>query len=418
MNFVFQACWGPHVDLGTMQFLVFCVSLIHIACAKPETSDTHSKQACYLPAAKLDFLHIPHVSPTFSSDEVSWGPSGQIEADFQYNSTTKTLKSLEVWKLQTRLLLEQKPWKKIPVSFFFQKIPWLGWGSWRFSPEIAHRSKLPRPLKQKIHPALPKLGSPCLKGLRHGIISMGREANQALKIYLSSCFDACCKLWGTKKDWLWNQLNFKNVQWTEKTCSHSFFACGKHLDKHAVMWHKSKILQHQNSPFTNLQKSLCGVGKLWIHSATTLSPSCEENPSSLPLMMFFVCHWACQKKPAHSTQQYRVICWTHFFQWRKKCQKFKIMRKLIQWDLRQGCPNLSHTVRITESWLGFILMLFHDDCADDEVIADDSGQWTVGWRWSTNLSLLAMRTWWQLGLSFIHDDFLLWQSVRNENCPA
>ena len=173
--------------------------------------------------------------------QLRWGilrPSDNIEADF----ITIHHKTLKAWKSESyNTLLGSKALKK--SSEFSSKNPMIGVGSWRFSSEIAHRSKLPPPLKQKIHPALPKLGSPCLKevAMHH---FHGRETNQALKINLSSCFDACCKRWGTKRLTL-KPSKFQNLQWTENMFR--FFLClRKAFDN--TQWHTCGTKQDTLAP--------------------------------------------------------------------------------------------------------------------------------------------------------------------------
>ena len=118
----FQACWASCWP-RCRAILSFCVSLIHICLRQARTSDTHSKQACYLPAAKW-LLHIPHVSQPSAPMRYP-ETKRQHWSRFQYNSP-QNVESLEVLKATTPCF-GAKPWKN-PVSFL-PKIPWLGWGA-------------------------------------------------------------------------------------------------------------------------------------------------------------------------------------------------------------------------------------------------------------------------------------------------
>ena len=119
MNFVFKPV-GPHVDLCTMQFLILCLTYTHCL-RQARTSDTHSKQACYLPAANW-LLHIPHVSQPSAPMRYP-ETKRQHWSRFQYNSP-QNVESLEVWKLQ-HVALEQSP-GKIQWVFFQKSHDWGG----------------------------------------------------------------------------------------------------------------------------------------------------------------------------------------------------------------------------------------------------------------------------------------------------
>ena len=144
-----------------------------------------------------------------------------------------------------------------------------------------------------------------------------------------------------QKDWLWNQLNFKTCS-ELKTCSHSFFACGKHLTTRSDVA-QSKILQRQSSLIC---KITMWCRKLWIHSATHFHRAAKK-PSSLPWWCF-VCHWACQKS-LHIQRSSTESSVERTFSMEKKCQSSNY-EELIQWDLRQ--VPISPALWGYWSWLG------------------------------------------------------------------
>lgn len=117
----FQACWAscwPRYHA----ILSFCVSLIHIACAKPEHLILiQSRLATF--RLQIDFC-TSHMSANL---QLRWGilrPSDKLKP-ISVQFTTKRWKPGSL-KATTRCF-GAKPWKN-PVSFL-PKIPWLGWGA-------------------------------------------------------------------------------------------------------------------------------------------------------------------------------------------------------------------------------------------------------------------------------------------------